>query len=257
MKTLRNFKIVLLLAAMMLISGFIGDVFPSGESPPGKPLSFKSTDFPVSMVILKQTDNPWLENGDYIYSVYQDKGLMFACWDIQYKSKNVIIKAFGNDDYPVKTGFDKDEAITWGVYSEGCIFKLKLIEYVWDGLTFGIGTVTDVQLYVNDNRYYSLDPLWPDIGELKITKPLPDKWYQMYELMSYGLIMPKYIDGSPWINITMGEAIIKPHKYFNSTKIKLTKADVARGYLVVTIQAKPLINSNFKSTSKQFRIFWT
>lgn len=258
-KYFRNFKVVLLVAALMACMAYVPKVFPASASPPGeKPLSFKSTDFPSSMVVLMQRDNGWMQSGDFVYSIYTDDSAYYACWDVGFTGKDIIVKAFNTDTYPVKTGLSPGEVPVWGFYRINKMCLLKMSTYKSDGLLFGRASPTGEYIEVADNKYYSLDPVWPDITELKIKPPIAaGRFIPIYNLIAYRPLMPLYVDGVCRLEICEGSATVRQGKFFNDTQIKFTAADIARGYIRVIIRAKALANSTSTNTYREYKIYWS
>lgn len=166
--------------------------------------------------------------------------------------------AFANlHDIPVKTGFGGDEQVYWGVCRKGVISQLKLIStYKGKYDINAVFAMTDEILTVYDNPYYSLNPVWPDITELMVKKPVTTKALTMSQFMDYKPLLPIYHAGGLKPEIVEGGAKLLVSKYFNSCTIRFSKADVEKGYIMIKIHATPLKNSKSEQVFKIYKIYW-
>lgn len=254
-----NFKIVLLFAAMLALMAFTPQVFPSSGDPPNNnPLAWCDGNFPSTLYLIDKADNPWYMKGDSIYSAFKINDEYYASGVKWSKSSMGFAMAFANvHGMPVKVGFGTDEQVYWGVCRKGVIYQLSL-QSTYPGKydTNAVFEITDIVLAVQDNPYYSLNPLWTDVTDFKIKPPIAGKWIYFRDVLAYKPMTPKYVEGSCKLEICEGTATIKYGKMFNETKIKFTTADIERGYICVVIRAVPLKNSTSTKTYQEFKLYW-
>jgi len=255
-----NFKIVLLFAAMLALMAFTPSVFPASSSPPGEnPLGWNEGNFPSTLYLIDPADNDWYTKGDSIYSMFKINDEYYASGVKWSKSSMGFAMAFANvHGMPVKVGFGTDEQVYWGVCRKGIIYQLSLqTTYKGKYDTNAVFAMTDEVLTVLDNPYYSLNPVWPDVTDFKIKPPTAGKWVYFRDIISYKNMLPKYIECTTKLTVCDGCALVKYGKYFNETKLKFSDADIAKGYISITIFAQPLKNSNSKQTSKTYKLSWS
>jgi hypothetical protein len=222
------------------------------------PLGYNDGNFPSTNYLIDPADNAWYQKGDSIYSIFKINDEYFASGVKWSKSKMGFAMAFANiHDMPVKTGFGADEQVYWGVCRKGLIYKLNL-QNTYPGKydTNAVFAITDEILIVHDNPYYSLNPIWPDITELRVKKPVTTKDLTMSQFMAYQPLMPKYHAGGLKPEIVEGDVTLKVNKYFNSCTLRFTKAAVEKGYIFLKIVATPLKNSTSDQVSKTYKIYW-
>ena len=231
-------------------------VFPQAVGVPSvKPVGYVSSEFPTSIIILKQTDNPWLMKGDELFSAYQDSGNYYAIKSDVFSSDNMIIKAFPNDKLPVKTGLSGGESPVWAVWRDNKMNLLTITTRQEEGLTFGKAVISENTITILDNKYYSLDPVWPEVSQLETAPPKAHKYYFFYEVTLYRSLMPLYCSDVK-LEIAEGDAVLKYGKYFNETSIKISPSDIARGHIDIIIRGKALKNSKSTDTFRKYRLFW-
>lgn len=226
-------------------------------------LIYSGGEYPLDMVILKKTDNPWLKAWDTIYSIYEIDGIYYASWGVTLKNGvNVIAKVFKDTgELPVKTGISVGQEVMWCVERDGVVYLLNITEMYSDGgIHCGKFSMSNITIELKDNPYYSLSPVWPDNTSLRIKIPQPNKAFTLYQLQftegnDYRLQMPKFIENLQWIKIG-GDVVINTNKYLNSFLFKFSNFDIANGSINVKMQGTALKNSSSSDTSRIYNIYW-
>lgn len=228
------------------------------------PLTWNNGSFPIKNYIINPVDNAWYQTGDSIYSIYKIGDYYYANAVKWSKSSMGFAMAFANDSgVPLKNGFIEGDVIYWGVCRDGNITEIKLIStYAGQYDVNSIFAETEHALDVKDNLYYSLNPIWPTITELKIAVPGTSKAIPFSKLMPYSELTPKWTTGYFTPEISGTDAILKLSKnkiglvFLNSCTIRFKKADVDRGYFYLKIKATVLANSRSSDTERVYKIYW-
>ena len=238
-----------------------------------KPLTFKSSEMihPGGMIILLAKDNSWLQLGDIVISAWKEGGNLFA------SGESLPAKVSGNppqlgaitkvwtdsDDTAIKDGLWAGEEVYWGLYRNGVVYQLSITTYVDGGLTLGIGTLSDEEIVIEDNPYYSLNPVWTDETDFSlIVTPVLNTKYTFYKAIPYDTMLPDYMTK---INFEINEPGIKVSKsvsskgvvFFNSSTITFTtKEAIDKGYFDFKVFGTPLANSASDAVFKIFKLSW-
>lgn len=221
------------------------------------PFGWNDGSYPLTSYQIKPAENSWYISGDLIYSAFKVDTSFYASGAKWSTSSVGFGMAFKNDNsISIKNGFVIDEPVYWGVWRESSVLQLNLkSSYTADYITYAVFELDSISLDVKDNPYYSLDPVWPTITELKVKKPVTTKALTMAQFMAYKPLMPKYASlDRPEVSETA--AVIRVGKYFNSCTIRFGEADVRKGYLLMKIYATPLQNSKSTETFKTYKIYW-
>ncbi len=229
-----------------------------------RPLCYNNGNFPMKNYIINPVDNSWYKTGDEVYSMFKIGDDYYANAMKYSKSTMGFAMAFANDNtVPVKNGFLEDETVYWGVLRDGGMTELKLDStYLGQCDINAIFAETDHVLDVKDNLYYSLNPEWPEITELKITTPLITKSMTFAQLIPYKKLTPKWTTGYFTPELSETKAVLKLSKnkqlqvYLNACSIRFSKADVAQGYFILKLKTDVLANSNSKDTERKYKIYW-
>lgn len=241
------------------------------------PIGWSDGNFPIVLLNVFKAENIWLNDGDLIYSAFKVDGKYYASGVKEAANGMCFIMAFGNvgsnkvqlseadyisingfdDRIPVKVGFDANEPIYWALLREGVIYQLDLIsESVGNYGKQAKFEVTNNVIEILDNPYYSLNPVWPEITELKVKVPTTTKALTFSQFMSFRTLMPKWTNGYFVPEIVEGSAKLRVNKYFNACTIRFTKTDVEKGFILLKIKATTLKNSYSENTSKTYKIYW-
>lgn len=230
------------------------------------PLGWNEGNFPIKNYLINKTDteNTWYEKGDSIYSIFKMDNAYYANGVKWSKSSKGFAMAFANaGDVPVKNGFFPDDTIYWGRCRNGIITQINLIKvYKGELGEYAIFAETERILTVLDNPYYSLDPIWPVLLELKIEVPTYKKAMTFAQLMPYGKLTPKWTTGwfTPVISETKAKLTLAKGKngivFLNQCTIRFSKDDVAQRYFYLTIKATPLPNSTSPYKEQTYKIHW-
>jgi hypothetical protein len=270
------------------------------------PLGWSDGNFPSTLINVFKADNPWLENGDSIYSAFMVDDKYYASAVKVAERNMVFLMAFGNtgtgtvqlsdvdsvsivgynDKIPVKVGFNNKELIYWGVCRDGIIYKLEMIskkngKYGVEG-KFALmdkivdGQKTYLEIEIQDNPYYSLNPVWPE--NLNYRLKMPDtlqrralqRDFYLYNMAypwqlggknnpDWQMQYPKYVQGGSLMwEIFDGKSTVKNDKkgFLNQAKFRIAIEDLRRGYMLLKLTATPLPNSKSTDVSRIFKIYW-
>lgn len=225
------------------------------------PWPWNNGNFPMKLYKINPVDNKdWYQTGDSIYSIYKIGDVYYANAVKWSKSSVGFAMAFANDDdIPVKNGFTKSDSIYWGRCRGGVITQLKTISFSGEYATFvPLGVIT-----VKDNLYYSMKPIWPEITEFLIDKPITSKALKFYQFMpGYSKLTPQWTTGyfTPELSETTAKLTLSKGRngiiFLNACTVRFSKQDVAKGYFYLTIKAEPLKNSDSNYKSKKYKIYW-
>ena len=229
------------------------------------PEGWNDGNLPLTLYKIDSKQNGWLQKGDSIYSAFEIEKQLYAS-GVKW-SKNAIAfgMAFHNDkSVPVKNGFEVGEKIYWGVCRNGKIWELELQNtFEKNGDVYAIFQLGERPLIILDNPYYSLDPVWPEITELRINEPTTTKALKFYQFMpGFSALTPKWTTGSFFPEISETNAVLRFSKgrngiiFLNACEIRFRKADVEKGYFMLKIHATPLKNSQSKQFFKTYKIYW-
>ncbi len=274
-------KVMMML--VLLISTFsYGQLPPQGNQ---KPLTWNDGNFPSTMYHVYQSDNVWMEEGLSIYSMFMVDNKYYASGESIVTSNQLDVVGFRNTGAdsiysiidpipynigkePVKTGFDYNEQVYWGLWNGVEMKKLMLIStYTSRAGETAIFNLTGETIEVLDNPYWSIDPVWPIDTTLKIKKPTAtNKTFYLYNLAYPGtdgrLYYPKYLLKLQW-EIVEGTTTVtnsydkrKDIYFLNQAKFRFTKADIDKGYILVKLKGTVHINSGSTNTSKVYKIYW-
>lgn len=217
------------------------------------------------LYIIEGKVNPWLQKGDSIYSAFEIDGQLYASGVKWSQNLTAFAMAFwATNDITVKTGISAGDAIYWGVCRNGIIWELVLISKEGrGGNTYATFQLGDQKLEINDNPYYSLNPVWPEITEFRIDEPTTAKALKIYQLMpGFSALTPKFTTGSFLPEISETNAVLRISKgrngiiFLNSCSIRFRNEDVEKGYFMLKINATPLKNSQSEQFFKTYKIYW-
>jgi hypothetical protein len=222
------------------------------------PAAWNDGNFPAVLYLIEGNSNPWLQKNDSIYSAFAIDGVLYASGVKWSRNLTGFGMAFWNtNEMPVKTGLVSDEPIYWGVCRDGVIWELELQSKSGRvGNTYAIFRLGDKRLEIKDNPYYSLDPVWPDVSELRIETPATNKALKFPAFMDYRDILPKFTSGYFVPEIIEGNGKLTKSKYFNSCSYRFTSQDLERGFITLKIHATPLKNSASEQVFKTYKIYW-
>lgn len=258
---------------------------------PQNPLPWNEGNFPTTMYYLTKADNGWLQSGDSIYSAFKVNDQYYASGVKVSSSTQVFIMAFNNagtdvvqvsdDDYitipgfgqdiPVKTGFDFNEQVYWGVCRDGVIKKLTFVNsYPGPAGTSGIFINSDTLMTILDNPYWSLNPVWP--SNLNYRLKMPDtlqrralqRDFFLYNLAyssgaDWRMQLPKYLKAGSlkWEMVDGKSKVTNDRKGFlNQAKFRLAIEDLRRGYMMVKLTGVQFPNSDSEDLSRIYRIYF-
>lgn len=250
-----------------------------------KPLVWSDGEFPSTMYHVKKADNPWLRDGDSIFSLFKVGENYYACGEKLIGNNQVFAMAFhntGSDEIyqvnfdnivtglskePVKTGFDFNELVYWGVWDGLSIKKLSLKStYDGRGGITAVFDLTDEDINGLDNPYWSINPIWPTDLTVKILPPTTRQAFRLYNLaVPYPdgrLNYPKYLLRLRW-EMAEGTTTVKNSYnklkniyYLNDAQFRFTQADIDRGYIMVKLYGDVHCNSASTDTSRVYKIYW-
>lgn len=277
---------MLLFAALLALMAITPSVFPASASPPGeKPLPWNDGNFPSTIFYVHKNDNPWMVNGQTVFSMFKVDGQFYASGEKEIGDNQCFAMAFHNtgsdtpyqlafdvfptglSKEPIKTGLDFDEPIYWGVWNGQNIKQLILKgTYTSRAGEAAIFELTDVVMDVLDNPYWSLDPIWPVDTTLKIKPPTTKQTFRLYNLADKGndgrLFYPKYLLKLQW-QVVEGTTTVKNSYnkskdvyYLNDAGFRFSQADINKGYILVKLYGTPHPNSMSTDTSKIYKIYW-
>jgi hypothetical protein len=113
-----------------------------------------------------------------------------------------------------------------------------------------------MRMEILDNPYWSLNPIWPDIDELKVSIPVANTYIPFGYFFTYDKLTPSQTPGWFTPEIVEGDAKLRVSKYFGSCSIRLSTTDVLRGYIKMKISAQLFPNSTSEQSSKIYKIYW-
>jgi len=219
------------------------------------------------LIIFLAKDNSWVKSGDYVYSAFQVDGKYYASGKStgakvsgRPAQLSVIGKAWidSPEDFPgIKTGFYRDEEIRWISYQNGSEYPLTLVNtYSIGGNICGVATLSMMPMEILDSPYWSLNPIWPSINELKVSIPKENIYIPFPYFFPYNLLTPTQTTGWFTPEVVQGDAKLRVSKYFGSCSIRLSTADVARGFILMKITAQLFVNATSEQVFKIYKIYW-
>lgn len=231
------------------------------------PLPWSNGNFPIKNYLIDPGKNSsWYAQGDSIYSIFKVNEKYYASGVKWSKSSMGFAMAFANDgEVPtlVQNGFLPDDVIYWGRCRKGVITQINLISTYKGKLgECAVFAETEHILTVEDNPYYSLDPIWPVLTDLKIEVPTYKKAMTFTQLMDLNKITPKWTEGwyTPELSGTNAKLKLAKNRdgkiFLNACTIRFSKDDVAQRYFFLKIIANPLPNSTSPYKEQVYRIHW-
>lgn len=246
------------LNAFILCNFFLGWMNISGVSfITAQPLTYRGgKEMPAEILLVTSGD---FYSGDTIYSAYEFDGQLYASWKQAASGDNFFVRIMADDnDTPVVTGLqanNPDNAV-YVLYRNGKFTRLK-VEKVSANSYFTKVKMTDTEQEVtlNDNLYYSLCPLWPDIQSVTIlTRVQVDTPEPFYKWLKINDIIPKYTS-QIFFELATGSGQLYPSTFDAHWKYAFHPDDITRGYIDLLIKVVPLKNCRNCMCERSVRIY--
>lgn len=228
-----------------------------------KALTYRGqTEFPIDIKIVERGKMiVGAYDKDEIISYFTIDGINYACFGgICSLTNGTIGKAMADSNLPKRTGFLDGEQINYAVYNNGEYKKVVWTNsYEKSGHTLWEGQLGEV-VEIEDNPYYSIDPVWPESDYIASPYSTAPKASAMKVKLSkhfkVGEYVPKYYETYTF-ELVEGDGVIYPYdKVPNNVSYKFTKTDIAREYIKVKIVCTPLKNSGSKDTERILKLQW-
>lgn len=220
------------------------------------------TEFPADIKIFEAGKLGSVIAGDTVTSVYAHDGKYYACWDSEVLSNSsVIAKALGDSGLHVKTGIFNDEEAIYCRYRAGKYFLIEITgSYTKNNQTLYGGKVTDQEIEVLDNLYYTLPVTWPQIDyNIHLPKP-PSPLFKdrhLYKYIRWINYLPRYA-ASVTCELADGNGKLTKKKDISRTEYQFSVHDLKAGSVSFNIVATPLKNAapTPEGLSKTLTLTW-
>ena len=220
------------------------------------------TEFPADIKIFEAGKLGSVMAGDTVTSVYVNEGKYYACWDSEVLSNSsVIAKALGDSGLHIKTGIYQGEDAIYCRYRAGKYFLIEVTgSYVKNNQTLYEGKVTDQEISVQDNLYYTLPVTWPQVDyKIHLSKP-PSPLFKdrhLYKYIRWINYLPRYA-ASVSCDLAEGKGKLTKKKDISRTEYQFSIHDLNRGSVTFNIVATPLKNAapTPEGLSKTLTLTW-
>lgn len=187
------------------------------------------------------------QTGDQILAAYHFESQLYASWLQPANANRFFIRVMGDDnDSPVKTGVGDKETPEYLLLRGDKIYAL-IIEDLGKVSSFDAVRlhITDDEVVVHDNLYYSLEPEWPEVSEVTLNSRPATSNLQFWRWCPYGQFMPKYYSDFNFELITGSGMLRVParRKTLNMCSYWFRPQDITRGYIEFRVIVTPLTNA--------------
>lgn len=202
------------------------------------------SEFPAEIVL---TDFKDYEAGDIIFSAYEFDGMYYASWKDtpkpDKKTGKFFVRCMADDNLFFKTGVYRNELPVYILYRNESYTLLNLDRRKTSGYWIeGSLSLTDNQVVLHDNLYYSFCPEWPNKNVTIARKPIKANSYEyFYTFFNFNEVLPKYYDKIEF-EIEVGDGRYLPKPSMTMCRYKFTQSDINRGFIKLKARVTPFIN---------------